>query len=116
MTTGQGRDTSGGQGLGQEPRTEHTTRLDLPLLLPEVKDLRDTCVERLLRLLGRRTGVRCAHVVGPGEEACVGAQPDEPMPSVEPGESELCLHYDPDRLTLAQITALARAAPNREEG
>jgi len=32
------------------------------------------------------------------------------MPSVEPGESQLCLHYDADRLTLEQITALARSA------
>lgn len=115
MTTGQGRDTSGRQAPGQEARTEHSTRLDLPLLLPEVKDLRDDCVERLLRLLARHTGVRSAHIVGPGVEACVGAQPNDPVPSVEPGESVLCLHYDADRLTLAQITALARAAPNREE-
>jgi len=93
-----------------ELRTERTTRLDLPLLLPEVKDLRDACVERLLRLLGRRAGVRSAHVVGPGEEACGGTQPDKPLPSLEPGVSQLCLHYDADLLTLDQITALARAA------
>ena len=92
------------------PRAERTTRLDLPLLLPEVKDLRDACVGRLVGLLGRRAGVRSVHVVGPGEEGCGGAHPDAPMPSVEPGESQLCLHYDADRLTLEQITALARSA------
>lgn len=92
------------------PPTERTIRLDLPLLLPAVKDLRDACVERLIRLLGRRAGVRSAHVIGPGEEGCGGSRPDEPMPSSEPGESQLCLHYDADRLTLEQITALARSA------
>ena len=89
---------------------ERSTRLDLPLLLPEIEDLRDTCIARLVRLLERRDGVQSVHVVRPGEVV-----PDEPRmhdgsapaPSAEP---QLCLHYDPERLTLAQVTALARAA------
>lgn len=85
-------------------------RLDLPLLLPEVQDLRDACIERLVGLLERRAGVQSAHVVGPGEEKCAGAPPNDKMPSAAPEESQLCLHYNPDRLTLEQITALARSA------
>lgn len=34
----------------------HTTRLDLPLLLPEVQDLRDACVERIVQTLQQRAG------------------------------------------------------------
>lgn len=92
------------------PRTVQTIRLDLPLLLPDVPDLRDACVERLGQLLARRSGVQSVHVVSPGEGACDSAPPDGPMPSARPGESQLCLHYDADRLTLEQITALARSA------
>lgn len=74
---------------------DHSTRLDLPLLLPEVKDERDACVARLVRLLQRRAGVKSVHVVGPGTGKT---------------ESQLCLHYDPDKLSLERITSLARSA------
>ena len=86
-------------------------RLDLPLLLPDIKDERDECVARLLNLLERRDGVTRAHVVQagemiPGEEMVEtiangsGAGADGP---------QLCLHYDPERLTLAQVIGLAKA-------
>lgn len=98
--------------MGPQPgqQTERTTRLDLPLLLPEVTDLRDACIERLVRLLQRRGGVRSVHVVGPGEEQCDAAPTDGAPPAAAPVESQLCLHYDPDQLSLARVVALARAA------
>ncbi|MDX2208706.1 MAG: heavy metal translocating P-type ATPase [Gemmatimonadales bacterium] len=63
-------------------------RLAIPLLLPDVPDLSDECVVRLQRLLERRDGMREVHVV----------------------DSQLCLHYDPERMTLEQLNALAIAA------
>jgi len=75
-----------------------------------VEDVRDACVERLVQLLERRAGVQSVHVASPREERCDGSQPNDQMASAESGESQLCLHYDADRLTLEQITALARAA------
>ena len=93
---------------------ERSTRLDLPLLLPEMPDVRDACVARLIRLLERRDGVRSAHVVLPGDSS--DAEPplheatEDGAPSPASSEPQLCLHYDPDRLTLGQVTALARAA------
>lgn len=90
--------------------SERATRLALPLLLPEVRDVRDACVERLVRLLERQDGVQGAHVIGPNATSDESAEIQGEMPPVQPGESQLCLHYDPDRLTLAQVTALARAA------
>jgi Cd2+/Zn2+-exporting ATPase len=68
-----------------------TTRLDLPVLLPDLPDHRDACVSRLISMVARQPGVIRAHVVGAAE----------PL---------LCLHYDSDRLTLAEIEALARNA------
>ncbi len=44
-------------GPTPEQRSGHNIRLDLPLLLPEVKDVSDACVERLVRLLELRAGV-----------------------------------------------------------
>jgi Cd2+/Zn2+-exporting ATPase len=71
-------------------------RLDLELLLPEVEDLADECVRRLIGLLENRPGVQDVHVIGPDEAA--------------PTSAQLCLHYDPDLISLARVTELATAA------
>ena len=86
-------------------------RLDLPLLLPDIKDERDECVARLLSLLERRDGVTRAHVVQAGE----WIPGEEMVETIANGSgaagdgAQLCLHYDPERLTLAQVIALAKA-------
>lgn len=66
-------------------------RLDLPLVLPEVDDVEDRCVDRLLATLAGRPGVDEAHVV-PGE----GATP------------QLCIHYDPDATSPSRVRQLCR--------
>lgn len=73
--------------------TKHT-RLDLPLLLPTVPDEADRCVARLLDELTQRDGVGEAHVIA--------AAGDEP--------AKLCVHYDPEKVVLAQVRKAARAA------
>ena len=70
-----------------------STRLDLPLLLPEVQDVQDACVVRLTRLLERRPGVTRVHVLRAGDTT-----------------AQLCLHYDPEQLSLAQVSQLAHVA------
>ena len=70
-----------------------TARIDLPLLLPEVPDARDACVERLQALIAGRPEIQRAHLVAADGRA-----------------AQLCLHYDPGRVTLAQVERLARAA------
>ena len=84
------------------PNTPGMTRLDLPLLLPQVDDLRDACIARLTDLLARRRGIERAHVLDVGEAEDAGAPPvTQPM---------LCLHYDPERWTLRKLETLARVA------
>ena len=91
-------------------------RLDLPLLLPDVRDAQDACIGRLVRLLESRSGVVRAHVVRSGdpEFAEALAPPRKPLRGdvlLADGDGpQLCLHYDPERLTLAQIIELAKAA------
>ncbi|MFN0099872.1 MAG: heavy metal translocating P-type ATPase [Gemmatimonadaceae bacterium] len=89
---------------------QRAARLDLPLLLPDVKDLRDACVARLLRLLERQDGVESVHVFETG--AALDGEPphDDSAGRTDPTGPQLCLHYDPDRLTLTQVVALAHAA------
>lgn len=71
-----------------------TFRLDLPLLLPEIPDESDACIGRLTEMLGARPGIGTAHVV-----AAAGGAP-----------AQLCVHYDPDILSLARIREIVRAA------
>lgn len=93
-----------------------STRLDLPLLLPDVTDARDACVARLVRLLETRSDIVSVHLVQPGDPLPADEPPLEelrpaasPVPDVASG-AQLCLHYDAARLSLAQIENLARLA------
>lgn len=69
-------------------------RLELPLLLPEVDDVADACVVRLISYLSGRDGVSSVHVIA--------ATKTEPP--------QLCIHYDPQSLSLSRIRELARSA------
>ena len=69
-------------------------RIDLPVLLPGVPDARDACVARLADMLGAKQGIGKVHVSDPGG----GASP------------LLCLHYDPDRLSVEEVRRIAAAA------
>jgi Zn2+/Cd2+-exporting ATPase len=71
-----------------------TLELDIPLLLPEAPDAADTCTARLLAELTGREGVTWVHVLG--------ADGDQP--------AKLCIHYDPDALSLSRIKEIAEAA------
>lgn len=71
-----------------------TLQLDIPLVLPDLPDEADACVRRLTVHLAARPGVEKVHVVG--REAGKPAM--------------LCIHYDPDTLSLTRIRELAQAA------
>lgn len=65
-------------------------RIDLPILLPDVSDAADACVERLIAALRDQQGIEEVHIHTEGDGA--------------PGQ--LCVHYDPDTLPLARIREL----------
>ncbi len=96
------------------PDSTKSLRLDLPLLLPDVADLEDACIVRLMQLLERRDGVEYAHVLRPGDPDDTQTAPDAPLSGAivpDGGDGpQLCLHYDPERLSLSQITKFAKAA------
>ena len=69
-----------------------TLELDLPLILPDIPDTDDRCVTRLESLLVDKTGIERAHLI-----------PENG------GPPRLCLHYDPEVLTLAQVERYAHS-------
>ncbi len=62
-----------------------TLQLDLPLLLPEVESERDQCIDRLQDLLSVHKGIERVHV------------------KRDNGQAQLCIHYDPNLVTLSQV-------------
>src|SRR3990170_647606 len=76
----------------RDSSAERTLHLEIPLLLPGVEDGQDQCVERLQESLLPVAGIRLAHV------------------EREDGAAVLCMHYDPDLLSLNRVERLAREA------
>lgn len=78
-------------------------RIDLPILLPELDD-DDECAELLAQRLRVTRGIEEAHiVVGDGNGSGDGA-------GAAARAKQLCIHYDPNLLGLAQIERIAREA------
>ena len=69
-------------------------KIDLDLLLPEIPDERDACVQRIITMMQNHKGVEKAHL----------------LPGNEKDEAKLCFHFDPDQISLEQIQAYAREA------
>lgn len=68
-------------------------KFDVPLVLPEVHDAADLCVERLLAVLKARDGVDDAHIAK--------SNGDTPV---------LCVHFNPGTLSLPQVRSIVEAA------
>ena len=72
-------------------------QLDLPILLPNVPDEADACIDRLVSELSGREGMERVHIT--------------PASGGEP--AKLCIHYDPDVLSLARVREIAQGAGAR---
>ncbi len=68
--------------------------LNLPLLLPDTPDARDACVSRLQALLAETKGIIRTHLVEPTSDE----------------GTALCVDYDPDQISLAEVERRAAAA------
>ncbi|MBI5029286.1 MAG: cadmium-translocating P-type ATPase [Chloroflexi bacterium] len=66
--------------------------LDIPILLPQIESDRDQCVARLQDALAGKRGIDHVHVHN------------------DRAPAQLCLHYDPDLVSLAEVQRLAERA------
>lgn len=69
-------------------------KIDLDVLLPEIPDERDACVQRIINVMRRHKGIEKAHII----------------PADDKNAARLCFHYQPDEISLDQIQGLAREA------
>ena len=74
--------------------SEETIALDIPLLLPGVEDGDDECLLGLEQQLAGLKGITYAHVKQNG------------------GPPQLCIHYDPNQVSLAAVQRLAQETGN----
>jgi Cd2+/Zn2+-exporting ATPase len=72
--------------------TEKTIKLQIPLLLPGVRDEKDGCLSRLETALHGQKGILRAHI----------EREKDPV--------DLCLHYDPNLLSIEQVQRMAERA------
>jgi len=68
-------------------------QLKIPVILPQVPNEKDTCVERLIKELQAKEGIEKVHVADTKED-------DTP---------QLCFHYDPDIISIDRIQSLAES-------
>lgn len=70
------------------------TQIEIALVLPTVPDAHDACVQRLADLLKAKEGIEAAHVTD----------------AESSGPGEICIHYDPNRFSIAEIREMAERA------
>ncbi len=64
------------------------TQIELPILLPKILDEKDQCVQRIIGLLEGKSGIDEVHVK-------------------EGSPAEICIHYDPDIISLKNVKNIA---------
>jgi len=64
-------------------------QLELPLILPDISDQRDKCVDRLIKILTGRPGIERVH-----------------LKQLEGKETLLCLHYEPKVISVTRLRDL----------
>lgn len=69
-------------------------RLDLELLLPDLPDERDECASRIIDALQTKKGIDKVHII----------------PENGATKAQLCLHYNPEIVTISQVEKLAMTA------
>jgi Cd2+/Zn2+-exporting ATPase len=78
--------------------SEKTVEIEIPLLVPDLEDDQDACLGRLGTMLQNRKGILRAHL------------------EREKSPVRLCLHYDPNLVSLPQVREIAQQAGSEFAG
>lgn len=69
-------------------------QINLEILLPEIPDERDACVERLISVMQKQKGIANAHLIPEGKG----------------NSAKLCFHYNPDLISIERVEKFAKDA------
>jgi Cd2+/Zn2+-exporting ATPase len=67
-------------------------KIEIPLILPEVPDEKDQCVQELISMLQEQKGLEKVHV----------------SEAADNGVPQLCFHYDPELISMDRVRSIAR--------
>jgi len=67
-------------------------QIEIPLILPEVPDEKDQCVQELISLLQEQKGLEKVHV----------------SEAADNGVPQLCFHYNPELISIDRVRSIAR--------
>ena len=65
------------------------TQIEIPILLPEIPDEKDQCVQRLITSLKDEKGIDDVHIK-------------------EGTPAEICIHYDPNVISLKKVKQISK--------
>ena len=66
-------------------------KIDLDIVLPDVPDERDACVQRIISAIENKRGIEKVHIV----------------PETETSKAQLCFHYNPEEISIEEVQRLA---------
>ncbi|HYM93503.1 MAG TPA: heavy metal translocating P-type ATPase, partial [Chitinophagaceae bacterium] len=66
-------------------------KIDLDIVLPDIPDEKDSCVQRIISSMENHKGIDKVHIV----------------PETETTKAKLCLHYNPDEISIERVQKLA---------
>jgi len=72
--------------------TENTVEISLPVLLPEIQDARDICVDKIQAIVQDHRGILQTHL------------------HMDHDPVDLCIHYDPNLISLAAVKRISEKA------
>jgi Zn2+/Cd2+-exporting ATPase len=69
-------------------------KINLDIVLPDIPDEKDSCVQRIISAMENKKGIEKVHIV----------------PETETVKAKLCFHYNPDEISIEQVQKLAEQA------
>jgi Cd2+/Zn2+-exporting ATPase len=72
-------------------------KIDLDIVLPDIRMRRDECVQRIISATEKRKGIEKVHIV----------------PETVTSKAKLCFHYNPDEISIDEVETLAEEAVQR---
>jgi Cd2+/Zn2+-exporting ATPase len=69
-------------------------KIDLDIVLPDIPDAKDECVQRIIAATKKRKGIEKVHVV----------------PETTTSKAKLCFHYNPEEISIDEVQHLAEEA------
>jgi Cd2+/Zn2+-exporting ATPase len=70
------------------------TRINLDIVLPDIPNEKDDCVQRIIKTMTEKRGIEKVHVI----------------PETDTSKAQLCFHYNTEEISLEQIQKLAEKA------